>query len=467
MMVKSTTYAASVAFLLSTALAQQVVMYTPGGDDTSVQRIDPILAPGKISQHVHQVFGANKLSSDMSYESLQQSDCSTVGSADFQGNGQDHSVYWHPALFMETKDGSGYIRVPTNGHKLYYLDIGTGNKAEPFEFPHGFRMLAGDPFLRGPASNTDITLWKCSTGGSYNVGESGGFPTGVSTCSDYPYFYGSVEFPHCWNGDDFNEADPTAHMAYPDGDIRGGSCPSSHPKRLPHLFIENFFNLDSVADKVKADSFTLAQGDNTGFGSHADFFNGWEDGALPNLLSTCTQPEFGNEDVGTCSNFKSSGSASSCSLPVTYKENVDNPGKFLPGCNPVIDTNPVPMMSIAPLGVSTDKCNKDSNGGSGASASGAPASSAPPSGGSASSAPASSGAPASSALAGSSAPGGTYGASSGAAPTRSYPAASTVWATTFATVSSAAASPSAGGGHKHHHKHGHGHAWPSWGAGRR
>ena len=159
---------------------------------------------------------------------------------------------------MERKDGPGYIRVPTNGHKLYYLDIGRGEKVQPFEFPHGFRILAGDPFLRGPASNPDITLWKCSTGGAYNVGDDGGFLTRVFTCSDYPYFYNSVEFPHCWNGNDFNPSDPAAHMAYPDGDIRGGSCPSSHPKRLPHLFIENFFNLDSVADQVKADSFTLA-----------------------------------------------------------------------------------------------------------------------------------------------------------------------------------------------------------------
>ena len=157
---------------------------------------------------------------------------------------------------MESLDGSGYTRVPGTGHKLYYLDIGTGNEREPFEFPQGFRMLAGDPFLRIPAENTRITLWRCFTGGSYNEGDNGGFPSGVSTCSDYPYFYGNVEFPHCWNGDDFNLADPTAHMSYPDGDTRSGSCPSSHPTRLPHLAIESFFNLDSVASKVKADSFT-------------------------------------------------------------------------------------------------------------------------------------------------------------------------------------------------------------------
>jgi hypothetical protein len=449
---------ATVAVAMAVACrAQQMVMYSPGGDDTSVQRIDPILAPGKISQHVHQVFGANKLSPTLDYDELQSSSCTTVGSADFQGNAQDHSIYWHPSLYMEGNDGSGYIRVPTNGHKLYYLDIGTGTKAEPFEYPAGFRMLAGDPFLRSPASNTNIVQWKCSTGGSYNVGDNGGFPTGVSTCSDYPYFYSSVEFPHCWNGDDYDPANPTAHMAYPEGDARGGSCPSSHPKRLPHLFIESFFNIDEVADKVKPDSFVLAQGDNTGYGMHHDFFNGWEKGALPALLSGCPQPQWGNEDVGTCPGFKSSGSASSCTLPTQFKEDVDAPGKFLPGCNPIVDTSPAPRFAVAPLGTSTDKCDKAAgNGGSSA----APSSAAPSASGYA---PSGSAPPAGSSSGGASQP-----AASSAVPSvsyGSYAATSTALMTTFAT-STFAYSPSAGAAEastrSRHQHHGWGHARPSW-----
>ncbi len=476
-------YAALVAALLSGyAGAQQMVMYSPGGDDTSVQRIDPIIAPGGISGHVHQVFGAQKLSPTLDYDDLQSSSCTTVGSADFQGNGADHSIYWHPALYMESNDDSGYVRVPTNGHKLYYLDIGTGEKASPFEYPHGFRMIAGDPFARS-STGTNAVLWKCSTGGSYNVGENGAFPSGVSECSDYPYFYGSVEFPHCWNGDDYNPSDPSAHMAYPEGDPRGGSCPSSHPKRLPHLFIENFFNIDEVAGSVKADSFVLAQGDNTGYGMHADFFNGWEDGALPDLLSTCPQPEFGNEDVGTCSNFKPSGSASSCSLPVQYEEDVDKPGKFLPGCNPISDTNPAPQMAIAPLGDSTDTCGEGSSGGGSPSSGSPPASSYPPSptnsapvGGSSASAGGSSGLSTLSASAaapyGSQPAAGSSGAASpstsAVAPSGSYAAGSTAVYTTFATSTkayspSAATSYGSGGKYTHrHHKNGHAQSTWTW-----
>ena len=124
--------------------------------------------------------------------------------------------------------------------------------------------------------------------------------------------------------------------------------------------MENFFNIDLVSHKVKSDSSVLAQGDNTGFGSHADFFNGWDDGALPQLLSTCPPPQWGNEDVGTCLTFQSDGLAGSCTLQVFFKENIDRPGKYLPGCNPIIDTNPAPQMPIAAIGISMDQCSKDS-----------------------------------------------------------------------------------------------------------
>ena len=165
---KTVTLATSAAWLLSSTAAQQFVMYTAGGDDTSVERADPILASGKISQHVHQVFGSDAFAPEVSYESLQNAGCTTVGDASGNGNGADLSIYWHPALFMEASDGSGYIRVPTNGHKLYYKNAGTGTPREPFEFPHGFRMLAGNPFMRAAAPDVqqqNITQWICHSSG--------------------------------------------------------------------------------------------------------------------------------------------------------------------------------------------------------------------------------------------------------------------------------------------------------------
>lgn len=136
-------------------------------------------------------------------------------------------------------------------------------------------MVAGTNTRRAPAphtpSNTDeITQWICHAP-TWNQGASGGFPSGVTSCPDYPYFNGAIHFPHCWNGNAFDQAHPSAHMSYPIGDIQAGSCPSTHPIRLPHIFMENDFYLENVKGQFQTDSFVLANGDPTGFGWHADF----------------------------------------------------------------------------------------------------------------------------------------------------------------------------------------------------
>ncbi len=366
---KSFALTAVAAYLLAQASAQQFVMYTgsnePDGDDESVQRADPILAPGSISQHVHQIWGSDAFAPEVSYESLQKATCTTVGDASGKGNKADKSIYWHPALYMEAKDGSGYLRIPTLGHKFYYKNAGTGTPREPFEFPHGFRMLAGNPFLRAAphdVSLQNITQWICHSSTGSNQGTAGGFPNGVEDCDAYPGFNGAVHFPHCWNGDDFNPADPTAHVSYPVGDIEEGTCPKSHPIRLPHIFAENQFNLHSMVDKVKPNTFTLAMGDNTGYGWHLDFFNGWDDGAIPALLDQCPQGDYGNEDIGLCPNFEPWIDTNSCQLKTTYHEKVDSPGQNLPGCNPVSDTNPAPFYQTAPLGTYSTNCKLVSSG---------------------------------------------------------------------------------------------------------
>lgn len=369
------TLAATAAVFALGASAGQFVMYTPGGDDTSVERIDPILAPGSIGQHVHQVFGSSALASEVTYDSLLKSNCTTVADASNHGNSADHSIYWHPALYMEAANGTGYVKVPTNGHKLYYKDAGsTDDKvASPFEFPHGFRMIAGNPWIRSPPSDLqqqNITQWICHGTNGQNQGTYGGFPTGVTDCPEVDGFNGALHFPHCWNGQDFDQSNPMAHMSYPTGDIENGVCPTSHPTRLPHIFIENTFDIHSVVDQVKPDTFVLAMGDNTGLGWHADFFNGWEDGAIPNILASCPYDLYGNEDVGQCTAFKAASvPADKCKLTGYFPESVDYPGQNLPGCNPIRDTNPAPIYAVAPLGTYSTDCTLAGSGGNSSSGS--------------------------------------------------------------------------------------------------
>ena len=104
-------------------------------------------------------------------------------------------------------------------------------------------------------------------------------------------------------------------------------------------------------------------GDNTGYGWHADFYSGWDDGAIPDLMATCPQGQYGNEDIGSCPSFKKfSTSNNACKLKTFYQEKVDAPGQDLPGCNPIIDTNPAPIFPIAPLGSYTTDCKAGGSG---------------------------------------------------------------------------------------------------------
>nr|POF06938.1 hypothetical protein CFP56_31562 [Quercus suber] len=123
---------------------------------------------------------------------------------------------------------------------------------------------------------------------------------------------------------------------------------------FPNIFIENQFDLHSVVDEVKPNTFVLAMGDDTGYGWHADFFNGWEEGAIPAILASCPPNKYGNEDIGLCSAMKKTSTPNGkCTLTSSYDEEVTLPGDALPGCNPVSDTNPAPIYAAAPLGVAS------------------------------------------------------------------------------------------------------------------
>ena len=371
----------SIVAFAASAAAQQFVLYA-NGDVSASQRADPIISPGDLSGHVHDFLGAGSFEPELSYEALQDTDCTTVGAADGSGNSQDNSVYWHPAMYAKKNDGSGYMKVPTVSHKMYYRKPAAKKYAEPFEFPEGFRMITGNPFMR--AANTDsstnsqdITSWTCF--GEGYKGEDGGFPSQMGHCATYPGFMGTLHFPHCWNGEEFNQDDPMAHMAYPEGNIESGDCPSSHPTALPHIFMENNFEINEIFDQIDVSSIVLAQGDETGYGWHADFFNGWKSGALPELFDTCPQGEYGNHDVGVCPSYKPyTKSPADCKLKNYYKENVETPGSSLVGCNPISDVNPAPQLAVAKLGSSTTSCGAGSSSGGDDDEEPAPASSSAP-----------------------------------------------------------------------------------------
>jgi hypothetical protein len=80
-----------------------------------VQRADPIVNPGQVSDHVHTIMGGNGFGFEMNYTNTQNSTCSSCTVT------KDLSNYWIPALYYKAKNGS-FIAVGQNGGAtVYYL----------------------------------------------------------------------------------------------------------------------------------------------------------------------------------------------------------------------------------------------------------------------------------------------------------------------------------------------------------
>lgn len=260
------------AALTVPTVAQKAAYFVMGsGMPVIIERADPLLSPGKPSGHVHSVVGGNGFSTSMDFAKTQESTCSTIR-VKF-----DKSNYWMPALYFHAKNGS-FIRVPEKpDHRLYYKygnNDGTPDR-EISEFPPGFRMITGDANLRSDdgsfGSGGNQLNWVCHDGGSNP--RAVGFPTGFTNCDGYG-LAASMRFPSCWNGADFDPANPLAHMAFPTNRDGLAGCPAPFNfKRFAEIFSEYYLTTTAFNGLYERGEqpFVLAQGDPTGYGFHMDF----------------------------------------------------------------------------------------------------------------------------------------------------------------------------------------------------
>ena len=260
------------ATLAVPAVAQNGYYFVLGsGMPVSIQRVDPLLAPGKVAGHVHSVVGGNAFGPTMDFDTTQTATCSTIKVK------ADKSNYWMPALYFHAKNGS-FIRVPEKPEHRIYYKYGTGDNQpdlERSEFPPGFRMISGSANLRQDDGSMGVSgnqlNWVCHDGGSNP--KATGFPKGFTNCNAYG-LAASMRFPSCWNGQEFDAANPLAHMDFPTNrDGLAGCRAPFNVKRFPEIFVEYYLTTRTFDGEYGPNDtpWVLAQGDPTGYGFHMDF----------------------------------------------------------------------------------------------------------------------------------------------------------------------------------------------------
>ncbi|PLB51955.1 hypothetical protein P170DRAFT_422884 [Aspergillus steynii IBT 23096] len=267
---------------------------------SGLARMDPLMDPGKPSNHVHAIHGASSFAMTVDEASLKESECTSCAVT------QDKSAYWAPALYFMHENGDTEIVEQVGGMLAYYLLYGEKVAA----FPEGFRMLAGDPFLRNfpwPIPDRPKSEWTGKQASQKSLRQKAlGFnclnynkdaepslgrhylPDKSyldEHCTDGVRF--EIMFPSCWNGKDSDSDDHQSHVAYPSL-VMDGTCPEGYETRVISLFYETIWN--TYAFKDKQGKFVLANGDPTGFGYHADFIHGWDSGILEQAVKRCTNP---------------------------------------------------------------------------------------------------------------------------------------------------------------------------------
>jgi hypothetical protein len=190
-------------------------------------------------------------------------------------------------------------------------------------------MLAGNPMLRSFTSTLEQRAISFACLGT-NTAETHEMPD--YNCPDG--LRAQVFFPSCWDGVNLDSKDHKSHMAYPSL-VDNGVCPHSHPKRFISLFYEVIWDTPKFVDQWYGSGhpFVFSNGDETGYGYHGDFVNGWDVATLQKAVTECTNLSGVVEDCPVFE-FFSDDVANGCKITPSIDEQILGLLSALPGCNP-------------------------------------------------------------------------------------------------------------------------------------
>ncbi|KAJ2912811.1 hypothetical protein MD484_g7613, partial [Candolleomyces efflorescens] len=320
------------------------------------QRLDPLVTPGVISPHVHQIIGGNAFNFSMHPE-LDIKSAATCTTCRFK---EDKSNYWTAVLYFKHRNGSfsrvpqmanQFVGSPNGGMTVYYIQ--PPNNSKVTAFAKGFRMIIGDPMLRsrtitsGQPEGNALTF-RCF---SENFGGNTAAPGGGQDTVTLPKgacrggIRTNIYFPSCWDGKTLDPPDHHSHVAFAQGNIQPGglfffqgTCPSTHPVRIPLILYETVWDTRPFLNEWPTDGsqpLVYSMGDPTGYGQHGDYLFGWEDDSLQRAMDTCTD-QGGQPESCRALTVQSDSAINACRQKPVVDEVVEGTAlRELPGCNPV------------------------------------------------------------------------------------------------------------------------------------
>ncbi|SJK99701.1 uncharacterized protein ARMOST_03012 [Armillaria ostoyae] len=206
-------------------------------------------------------------------------------------------------------------------------------------FPDDFRMITGNPTLRTYNSSsyaqqavTFLCLDFTGTTTKFNSIPPQACASGIRA---------QINFPSCWDGVNTDSTDHKSHVAFLSGGPDSGTCEDPNfPVRLPRIFLEVYWasgDFDQYRDQAKNSTqpFVYSFGDPTGYGYHADFINGWDDGALQKAVDNCHCDEYGSPTCCAAQGIFTYQEGKQCYITDIVDEKTSGLLTKLPGNNPV------------------------------------------------------------------------------------------------------------------------------------
>ncbi len=277
--------AAAMSDMANAAMVKMCLFYKPSGH----ARTDPILSQDCVSDHVHTFYGPQLFHPSTTNADLRNSDPRYSTSPWVENK----SLYWHPSIYKVGQDTATGLPTYELADVAFSGPYYRWDKAAPAPaveaFPPGFQMIAGmDPNMPGVNLFSECLCPKpCTRADGLCNSDSTFFPS--DACSEMGI---AMAFPTCWDdskglGD---TGDHMSHMAYTvDGTVEG-ACPEGYNRRLPQ--IQLFVRIHNYEGGKYTFSDNTLPTDTEVF--HADFMNGWDEGALENIINNC-QPAPGTE----------------------------------------------------------------------------------------------------------------------------------------------------------------------------